>query len=91
MKRNLIAFACVAGFALAAPFAHAQNDAMSKDGMGMSKDAMSKGAMSGDAMSKDRMGKRHDHMAKGGMKAGPMSKDAMKEPMSSDKMSPMSN
>lgn len=69
MKRNLIAFACVAGFALAAPFAHAQNDAMSKD----------------------RMGKRHDHMAKGGMKAGPMSKDAMKEPMSSDKMSPMSN
>ncbi|KGC59090.1 pentapeptide MXKDX repeat protein [Burkholderia pseudomallei] len=86
MKRNLIAFACVAGFALAAPFAHAQNDAMSKDGMGMSKDAMS-----GDAMSKDRMGKRHDHMAKGGMKAGPMSKDAMKEPMSSDKMSPMSN
>ncbi|CAJ5049917.1 pentapeptide MXKDX repeat-containing protein [Burkholderia pseudomallei] len=55
MKRNLIAFACVAGFALAAPFAHAQNDAMSKDGMGMSKDAMSKGAMSGDAMSKDAM------------------------------------
>ncbi|AJY41268.1 pentapeptide MXKDX repeat protein [Burkholderia humptydooensis] len=81
MKRNLIAFACVAGLAFAAPFAHAQNDAMSKDGMAMSKDAMSK----------DRMGKKQDHMAKGGMKADHMSKDAMKKPMSSGKMSPMSN
>ena len=44
MKNGLLA-ACVAAFAMVAVSAHAQNDAMSKDGTSMSKDAMGHDAM----------------------------------------------
>ena len=74
MKNGLLA-ACVAAFAMVAVSAHAQNDAMSKDGTSMSKDAMGH-----DAMAKDAMG--HD-----AMKKDAMSHDEMGKP-SGDKMAP---
>ncbi|OXI72869.1 hypothetical protein CFB81_05750 [Burkholderia sp. AU28863] len=54
--KNVFLAACVAALATIATGAHAQNDAMSKDGMSMSKDAMGHDAMKkGDAMKKDAM------------------------------------